>query len=316
MPNIAINAVKPSTMSSKRLLYIAGPTAVGKTALSIALAEALNTEIISCDARQCYREMSIGTVVPSEKERAGISHHFIQNKSIFNHFNVGDFEKEALQKLKELFEKKRVVVMVGGSGLYINAIVNGLDSFPKVPPNIRKELNQELVTNGLETLQKELKEVDPTYFKTADIQNPHRIIRALEIIRSSGERYSSFLKNNKNDRPFETQFIGLTADRDILYSRINNRVDHMIASGLAEEAKSLEKNKDLTALQTVGYRELFDFFSGNITQEKAIEEIKKNTRRFAKRQGTWFRKNNQINWFDYSTKAEVIISAIKIKNAL
>ena len=305
-------------MSLKKplLICIVGPTAIGKTALSIEVAHAFNTEIISADSRQFYKEMKIGTAVPSPEELNAITHHFIQNKSIFNHFNVGDFEKEALQKLEKLFKKKRVVVMVGGSGLYINAIVNGLDSFPKVPHYIREELNEELVTNGLETLQKELKEVDPTYFKTADIQNPHRIIRALEIIRSSGKPYSSFLKNNKNDRPFETQFIGLTADRDILYSRINNRVDHMIASGLAEEAKSLEKNKDLTALQTVGYRELFDFFSGNITQEKAIEEIKKNTRRFAKRQGTWFRKNNQINWFDYSTKAAVIIRAIKIKNAL
>ena len=305
-------------MSLKKplLICIVGPTAIGKTALSIEVAQAFNTEIISADSRQFYKEMKIGTAVPSPEELNAITHHFIQNKSIFNHFNVGDFEKEALQKLEELFKKKRVVVMVGGSGLYINAIVNGLDSFPKVPPYIREELNEELVTNGLETLQKELKEVDPTYFKTADIQNPHRIIRALEIIRSSGERYSSFLKNNKNDRPFETQFIGLTADRDILYSRINDRVDYMIASGLLEEVKSLEKNKDLTALQTVGYRELFDFFSGNITQEKAIEEIKKNTRRFAKRQGTWFRKNDQINWFDYSTKAAVIIRAIKIKNAL
>ena len=305
-------------MSLKKplLICIVGPTAIGKTALSIEVAQAFKTEIISADSRQFYKEMKIGTAVPSPEELNAITHHFIQNKSIFNHFNVGDFEKEALQKLEELFKKKRVVLMVGGSGLYINAVVKGLDVFPEVAPGIREQLNQELALYGLETLQKELAKTDLVYFKKADIHNPHRIIRALEIIRSSGKPYSSFLKNNKNKRPFETQFIGLTADRDILYGRINDRVDHMIASGLAEEAKSLENNKDLIALQTVGYKELFEFFDGNTTREKAIEEIKKNSRRFAKRQGTWFRKNEEINWFDYTTKASVIISSIKIKNAL
>ena len=207
-------------------------------------------------------------------------------------------------------------MMVGGSGLYIDAVVKGLDSFPEVSPEVREQLNKELLSNGIETLQKELEEIDPVYFQKADVQNPHRVIRALEIFRSSGKPYTSFLKNKASNRPFETQFIGLTADRQLIYNRINERVDLMVASGLIEEAESLKANKDLNALQTVGYRELFQFFDGKMTKEESIEEIKKNTRRFAKRQGTWFRKNEQISWFDYTTKASDIISAIKIKNAL
>jgi tRNA dimethylallyltransferase len=191
-----------------------------------------------------------------------------------------------------------------------------LDSFPEVSSEVRKQLNEELLSNGIETLQKELEEIDPVYFQKADVQNPHRVIRALEIFRSSGKPYTSFLKNKASNRPFETQFVGLTADRKLIYNRINERVDLMVASGLIEEAESLKENKELNALQTVGYRELFQFFDGQMTKEEAIEEIKKNTRRFAKRQGTWFRKNEQISWFDYTTKASDIVSALKIKNTL
>lgn len=305
-------------MSSKKplLICVVGPTAIGKTALSIEIAKAFSTEIISADSRQFYKEMKIGTAVPSSEELASVPHHFIQNKSIFDSFNVGDFEKEALKTLEQLFEKHPIAVMVGGSGLYIDAVIKGLDSFPEVSSEVKEQLNEELLSHGIEMLQKELEEVDPVYFQKADVQNPHRVIRALEISRSSGQPYSSFLKNKASNRPFETQFIGLTADRQLIYNRINQRVDLMVASGLIEEAESLKANKDLNALQTVGYRELFQFFDGKITKEESIEEIKKNTRRFAKRQGTWFRKNEQISWFDYTTKSSYIISSIKIKNAL
>ncbi len=305
-------------MSSKKplLICVVGPTAIGKTTLSIEIAKEFTTEIISADSRQFYKEMKIGTAVPSSEELAAVPHHFIQNKSIFDSFNVGDFEKEAVQKLEQLFNKYPVVVMVGGSGLYIDAVVKGLDSFPEVSSEVREQLNEELLSNGIEALQKELEEIDPVYFQKADVQNPHRVIRALEIFRSSGKPYTSFLKNKASNRPFETQFIGLNAGRELIYNRINKRVDLMVASGLIEEAKSLKANKGLNALQTVGYRELFQFFDGKMTKEESIEEIKKNTRRFAKRQGTWFRKNEKISWYDYTTKASDIISAIKIKNAL
>jgi tRNA dimethylallyltransferase len=265
-------------MNSKRplLICVVGPTAIGKTALSIKIAEAFSTEIISADSRQFYKELKIGTAVPSSKELATVPHHFIQNKSIFENFNVGDFEKEALQKLDQLFKKHPVVVMVGGSGLYIDAVVKGLDTFPEVSSEVRKQLNDELLSNGIEKLQKELEEVDPVYFQKADVQNPHRVIRALEIFRSSGKPYTSFLKNKVSKRPFVTQFIGLKADRELIYNRINKRVDLMIASGLIEEAESLKAYKNLNALQTVGYRELFQFFDGHITKEESSVEIKNN----------------------------------------
>jgi tRNA dimethylallyltransferase len=305
-------------MISKKplLICLVGPTAIGKTTLAIKIAQAFSTEIISADSRQFYKEMHIGTAVPSSEELAAVPHHFIQDKSIFEDYSVGDFEKEALLKLDELFKKHPAVLMVGGSGLYVDAVVKGLDTFPEVASGIREQLNEELLSNGIESLQKELKEADPAYFQKADIQNPHRIIRALEIYRSSGKPYTSYLKNTESDRPFETHYIGLTAKRELIYERINQRVDFMIASGLIEEAVSLTSNKELNALQTVGYRELFQYLEGKITKEEAIQEIKKNTRRFAKRQGTWFRKNTQINWFDYETDPLEIIDTIKAKNAL
>ncbi|RMA64893.1 tRNA (adenosine(37)-N6)-dimethylallyltransferase MiaA [Ulvibacter antarcticus] len=305
-------------MSVKKplLICVVGPTAIGKTNLSIELAKAFNTEIISADSRQFFKEMRIGTAVPSSEELAMAPHHFIQNKSIFDSYSVGDFEKEALLKLENLFEKHRLVIMVGGSGMYVDAVVNGMDKFPEVASGVREQLNQELETLGLEALQKELKKVDPEYFQKADIQNPHRVIRALEIYRASGNSYSSFLAKKKPVRSFNTIYIGLTAERDVIYTRINKRVDLMIEEGLLEEAKLLFKHKDLNALQTVGYRELFRFFEGDLTKEEAIEEIKKNSRRFAKRQGTWYRKNEQIKWFDYSDSTSGVVDYIKEKNAL
>ena len=299
-------------MHSKPLLIcIVGPTAIGKTALAIKIAIHFSTEIISADSRQFYKEMNIGTAVPSSNELKAVKHHFIQNKSIFEDYNVGSFEKDAIQLLNGLFKKNTVTVMVGGSGLYVDAVVKGLDEFPKVSQEIRIALNNDYEKHGIEFLQEELKQKDPTYYKKVDLQNHHRVIRALEVCRSQNLPYSSFLKSENKTREFETIFIGLNADRTLVYERINQRVDLMINEGLLEEAKKLYPHKSLNALQTVGYRELFQYFDGNTTKEEAIEEIKKNTRRFAKRQGTWFRKNEDINWFDYSTDASEIIQFIE-----
>ncbi|MGJ8666372.1 MAG: tRNA (adenosine(37)-N6)-dimethylallyltransferase MiaA [Patiriisocius sp.] len=295
------------------LVCVVGATAIGKTALAIEIAKAFSTEILSADSRQFYKEMRIGTAVPSTEELSEVPHHFIQHKSIFETYTVGDFEREALLKLSELFKEHSVVVMVGGSGLYVDALVKGLDTFPKINKEVRDALNAELTENGLKKLQTELEHVDPSQFNSIDIHNPRRVIRALEVYRSSGKPYSSFLNQNKNNRDFDTIFIGLNAERSIIYDRINRRVDLMIDGGLIDEAKSLLEHKDLNALQTVGYRELFQFFDGNLTKEKAIEEIKKNTRRFAKRQGTWFKKNQEIEWFDYEVDISEVIATIHKK---
>ncbi len=297
------------------LICVVGPTAIGKTSLAIKLAKAFSTEIISADSRQFYKEMCIGTAVPTKEEQDAALHHFIQNKSVFEDYSVGDFERDAIALLKNIFEKNKVAIMVGGSGLYVDAVVNGLDYFPEVPSEIRQQLNFELIEKGLEALQNELKKVDPSYFKKVDIHNPHRLIRALEIYRATGHPYSSFLNKENDERDFETIFIGLTAEREMIYSRINQRVDKMVENGLLDEAKSLLPHKEKNALQTVGYRELFQYFEGNISKEEAVSEIKKNTRRFAKRQNTWFKKNKAIHWFDYQTDASNIINFIKEKNA-
>ena len=297
--------------NKKILICIVGPTAIGKTALSIKIANHFSTEIISADSRQFYKEMNIGTAVPSSKELKSVKHHFIQNKSIFEDYNVGSFEKDAIQLLGNLFKINPITVMVGGSGLYIDAIIKGLDKFPEVSQEIRIALNNDYKKLGIEFLQEELKQKDPTYYHKVDLQNHHRVIRALEVCRSQKLPYSSFLKSENKTREFETIFIGLQAERFLVYNRINLRVDMMIDKGLIKEAKELLPHKNLNALQTVGYKELFKYFEGSTTKEEAIEEIKKNTRRFAKRQGTWFRKNENINWFNYTTKASEIIHFIE-----
>ena len=279
-------------MSNKQLLYIAGPTAVGKTALSIALAEALNTEIISCDARQRYREMTIGTAVPSEEERAGIPHHFIQNKSIHQPFDAGAFEKEGLELLERLFQKHHHVVMVGGSGLYAKALMEGLDEFPEIDPKAAAKVKLIHQKDGLEGLQKRLKEKDPQYYKTVDLNNPRRVIRALEVCETSQKPYSSFLGQSPKKHPFASRTLLLKLPREQLYDRINRRVEHMVKAGLEKEAQSLYSYKNLPALQTVGYREWFDHFDGKYSRKETIAEIQKNTRRYAKRQMTWF---NQLD---------------------
>lgn len=296
------------------LITIVGPTAIGKTALSIKLANHFNADIISCDSRQFYEEMTIGTAVPDKSELAAAEHHFIQNRSIFEDYNVGSFEKDTLKKLDELFLKNPIQIMVGGSGLYVDAVLNGLDYFPEVDSAIREELNNQLENKGLEFLQNQLKELDTETYNTIKIDNPQRVIRALEICIGTGTPYSTFKNKPKAPRNFKVIKIGLNADREIIYNRINTRVDIMVENGLLEEAKELYQHKKLNALQTVGYRELFEFFDGNFTKEFAISEIKKNTRRFAKRQLTWFRKDEEIIWFDYQSDTKDIINLISEKN--
>lgn len=293
------------------LITVIGATAIGKTALSIQLAQYFNAEIISCDSRQFFKEMAIGTAVPSAEELAAAPHHFIQNISIFDQYNVGQFEKDALKKLEELFSKNNIVIMVGGSGLYTNAVLEGFDDFPDIDPEIRKKLNKQIENGELENFQNLLKELDPESYQTVEIENPHRLIRALEICIGTGKPYSSFKNKDKTKRNFIPIKIGLTADRDVMYGRINKRVDLMLQEGLLEEAKSLYPHKELNALQTVGYRELFDFFDGKCTLEFAMEEIKKNTRRFAKRQVTWNKKDESILWFDFKTAPSEIIKKLE-----
>ena len=298
---------------TKYLISIVGPTAIGKTALSIKLAQHFSTEIISADSRQFFKDMQIGTAAPSKTELAAAKHHFIQHKSIQEKYNVGAFEKEAISKLDELFENQEVVIMVGGSGLYVDAVTKGLDYFPEVDSNIREQLNKQLETQGLESLQLQLKELDVTSYNTITIDNPHRVIRALEICIGTNKPYSSFLNKEKNKRPFKTITVGLTTEREIIYNRINQRVDLMIQNGLLNEVKSLLPYKNLNALNTVGYKELFNYLDGEWELNFAISEIKKNTRRFAKRQLTWFKKNEETLWFNYLTDVEFIIKEINNK---
>lgn len=292
--------------NTKTLISIVGPTAIGKTNLAIEVAKHFQSEIISCDSRQFFKEMKIGTAVPSEEELAEVKHHFIQNISIHEKYSVGDFERDGLAFLDNYFETNDICVMVGGSGLYEKAITVGFDEFPEVDPKIREDLNNELAEFGIEKLQEELQEVDPKYFEEVDIFNKQRVTRALEIFRASGLPFSHFRNQDLDKRPFNIIKIGLELPREEMYDRINLRVDMMMNEGLLNEAKNLFPLKDLNALQTVGYRELFDFFEEKITLDFAIEEIKKNTRRFAKRQMTWFKKDETVNWFSPFDQENII----------
>ena len=295
---------------NKTLITVVGPTAIGKTALGIKLAQHYSTEIISCDSRQFFKEMSIGTAVPEPDELAAAKHHFIQNISIEEEYSVGKFEKEALAKLNELFKTHDTVIMVGGSGLYVDAVVKGLDYFPDIAPGIRKTLNTRLEKEGLTPLQEELKKLDIETYNQIAIDNPMRVIRALEVCLGTGKTYSSFKNKEKAPRNFKTIKVGLTAEREFIYDRINKRVDIMLERGLLEEAKQVHPKKELNALQTVGYKELFEFFEGNWTLDFATSEIKKNTRRFAKRQLTWFKKDTSTLWFDYQTPFNEILDTL------
>jgi len=298
-------------LKNKYLISIVGPTAIGKTALSIKLAQYYNTEIISCDSRQFFKEMTIGTAVPEPEEQAAAPHHFIQNKSILEEYNVGAFELEAISKLEELYKEHDVVIMVGGSGLYVNAVINGLDDFPKVDPAIREELTQRLELEGIESLQNQLKVLDPITYEKIALDNPQRLSRALEICIGSGKPYSSFLNVKKNSRIFKTISIGVTANRELMYERINNRVDIMMGNGLLEEVKTLYLHKGLNALNTVGYKELFNYLDQEWELDFAVSEIKKNTRRFAKRQVTWFKRNKETTWFDFQYKLDDVTSYLQ-----
>jgi len=295
----------------KYLISIVGPTAIGKTALSIKLANHFKAEIISADSRQFFKEMSIGTAAPTKSELEAAPHHFIHHKSVKDDYNVGEFERDAIEKLNHLFAENDVVIMVGGSGLYVDAVVNGLDDFPNIDPNIRESLNLQLETKGLEHLQNQLKELDPISFQNITIDNPHRVIRALEVSIGTGKPYSSFLNQKKAKRNFKTITIGLDAERQIIYDRINCRVDKMMEQGLVEEVKALRPMQHLNALNTVGYKEIFSYFNDEWTLEFAISEIKKNSRRFAKRQLTWFKKNENILWFDFESDLKDIIKAVE-----
>ena len=282
----------------KTLIVIAGPTASGKTAAAIALAQHFNTAVVSADSRQFFREMSIGTAKPTETELAAAPHYFINSHSVTESFSVGDFERQCLDLLDDLFKKHDVVILAGGSGLYIKAITEGFDDLPTADTAIRDKLNAELAQNGIKSLQERLKSADPAYYSEVDINNPQRVIRALEVYESTGKPISSYRVANLNKRPFNIIKLGLDMPREKLYGRINQRVDNMVQDGLVDEVRSLIPYRHLNALNTVGYSELFDHFDGNTMLEAAIAAIKQNTRRFAKRQLTWFRKDKDIIWFD------------------
>ncbi len=294
----------------KRLIVIGGPTASGKTGLAVSLAQKLHTEILSADSRQFYKEMSIGTAVPEPEELAAAPHHFIQHKSIFEDYNVGDFEKEFLTKSKALFQQYKTLILVGGSGLYLDAACKGLDKLPPKNETIRAELQKLLKEKGIAALQTILKKLDADYFARIDIHNPHRLIRAIEILQQSDGKKMKELQQQTLVRPFDIIYIGLNTERAKLYDRINKRVDIMMEKGLLNEARHLYPHKDLNALNTVGYKELFKYFEGEWDLDFAISEIKKNTRRFAKRQLTWFRKNQAIKWFDVNYQLDEIIKYI------
>jgi tRNA dimethylallyltransferase len=283
--------------AQKTLIVIAGPTAVGKTALAIELARHYQTEIVSADSRQYYREMAIGTAKPTEAELAQAKHHFVNSHSVTDSYNVGDFEQDGLKVIDELFKTHDKAILVGGSGLYIKAICEGFDDLPPVDVDVRNELNGLFVEKGIAYLQEQLKTVDPIYYEQVDENNPQRIIRALEVIKTSGKPFSSFHTANVKQRPFKTVKIALNLPRELLYQRINLRVDAMIREGLIDEVKGLLPYREYNALNTVGYSELFDYLDGITDLETAIGLIKQNTRRFAKRQLTWFNKDKAFNWF-------------------
>jgi tRNA dimethylallyltransferase len=301
------------------LISVVGPTAVGKTAVAIAIAKRFQTEIVSCDSRQFYRELEIGTAKPTAAELAEAKHHFINNLAITDYYSVGRFEQEAIQQLELLFQKHEVVVMVGGSGLYCQAIWKGIDDMPAVDDQVRAELNQLFEDQGIIPLQEELKASDPEYYDVVDKQNHARLIRALEVIRSTGKTFTSFRTGEKlAERPFDMLHIGLEMDRERLYSRIDARMDQMIEDGLFEEAEKYHNVRHLNALRTVGYQEIYGYMEDEYDREEAIRLLKRNSRRYAKRQLTWFKKENTIHWFsmnDPVNGTEKIIDFISVRLA-
>lgn len=312
-----LKTIEHQTVTTKQntLIVIAGPTAIGKTVLAIEVAKYFKTEIISADSRQFFREMSIGTAKPSAQELAQAKHHFINSHSILDDFNVGDFEKAAISQLNKIFEHQDVAIMVGGSGLYINAVLYGFDELPKASEELREKLNQRLLDEGIESLQNELRNLDPAYYAEVDIHNPQRIIRALEVCLSTGETFSSLRNKPRKPRDFNVILIGLNTNREVLYQRINHRVDLMIKEGLVHEVKSLKAHEHLNALKTVGYTEIFRYLNNEWTLEQAIEKLKQNTRNFAKRQITWFKKNEELVWFEPTETNKILEFIAKELNA-
>ncbi|HEY3390080.1 MAG TPA: tRNA (adenosine(37)-N6)-dimethylallyltransferase MiaA [Prolixibacteraceae bacterium] len=290
----------------KTLLILLGPTGVGKTNLSIEVAKYFNTEIISCDSRQIYKEMRIGTAVPDQQTLDTITHHFIRSHSIHDYYNASKFEVEVLERLEYLFQNKDIILMTGGSMMYIDALCKGIDDLPEVDDELRQSLMARMETEGIESLRNELRYHDPLYYNEVDLRNPKRILHALEICLMTGKPYSSFRINQPKKRPFNIIKLGLNLDREVLYNRINQRVDAMFSEGLEEEAIGLYPFRQLNSLNTVGYRELFDYFDGKITLDEAREKIKANSRKYARKQLTWFRRDPEIKWFTPDMKDEII----------
>lgn len=288
------------------LILIVGPTGVGKTDLCLTLAQKYHTEVLSCDSRQFYQEMNLGTAKPSPQDLNLVQHHFINSLSIVEEYDVKQFEIEAIALLEKLFRKHSVVIMTGGSGLFADAVVNGLDEMPVLAPEIRESIIQEYHENGITFLQQEIQKLDPIYFAQVDQQNPQRLMRALEVIRGTGKPFSSFWVKSKKSRPFQVIQIGLERDRKKLYERIDLRMDQMISRGLFEEAELLFDQRHLNALQTLGYSEIFGFLEGKYDQEETTRLLKRNSRRYAKRQLTWFKKNPEIKWFNPENQLEVL----------
>ncbi len=288
------------------LIVIAGPTAVGKTSLCLKLANFFKTEIISADSRQFFKEMNLGTAKPTPEERNQVTHHLVDFKSITEPYDVRTFEIDVFALLHEIFKKKKVVILTGGSGLYIDAICKGLDEIPLVDPKIRIEIISKYEANGLDFLQTEVARLDPEYYETVDRQNPQRLMRALEVCLGTGNKFSSYRLKKIIERPFHILKLGLDRDRESLYKRIDQRMDQMLADGLLDEVKSLYPYKDLNALKTVGYSELFDFIDGKYPYEEAVRLLKRNSRRYAKRQLTWFRKDDETVWFNPGNESEII----------
>jgi len=290
----------------KTLVILLGPTGVGKTELCLSLAEELNTEIVSCDSRQFFRELKIGTAAPTEAQMQRVKHHLVGNLSIFDYYSCGRFEIDALKKLDELFQSKEVVLMTGGSMLYIDAICKGIDDIPNVDQELRDSLHERYANEGIDNILAELKLLDPEYYDMVDKKNHKRIIHALEICLTSGKTFSSFRKETAKERPFDIIKIGLNLPREELYERINRRVDIMFEEGLMEEAKTYYPHRNLNSLNTVGYKELFEYFDGNWDLDFAKNMIKQNSRRYAKKQLTWFNRDKDINWFRPNQQEEIL----------